>query len=149
FPIVRPTAFVHADLAQFLSAHRGRFKHIDAYGVLHHMPNPRAALIALADALAPGGTARVMVYNTRARAWIRELQRVAALLGLNPSPARALSMWRTLLGTAGRALPALGQRLAQLGPATLANDARLVDTFLHAREARLGITAWLDAVREA
>ncbi|MCX7050275.1 MAG: methyltransferase domain-containing protein, partial [Proteobacteria bacterium] len=59
------------------------FSHIDAYGVLHHLPNPRATLGLIAQRLAPGGTARIMVYNSRARDWIWNLQRFHGLLGID------------------------------------------------------------------
>lgn len=146
FPIVRPTAFVQADLAQFLAQSPQRFAHIDAYGVLHHMPEPRAALHALAGALRPGGTARLMVYNSRARAWIRELQRAFALLQVDAYWPLDLNAVRSLLDAARREMPALDTRLSHMGATTLRNDARLVDTFLHAREARLSISDWLNAV---
>ena len=149
FPIVSPTAFVRGDLAAFLAAEPGKFQHIDAYGVIHHMPNPRAALKALACGLAPGGTARLMFYNAPARTWIWDLARACHAIGFDPFARRDLADLRRLLTVLASASPALGARLSQLGPTTIANDARLVDTFLHPREARLGIKDWLSALKNA
>jgi SAM-dependent methyltransferase len=149
FPSLKPTAFVHGDLAAFLTKETERFTHIDAYGVLHHLADPLSAVKALAKALRPGGTARVMVYNSPARARIRELQRALALIGLDAFKAADLAAARNLLELAGAELPALAARLAQIGPGTLRNDARLVDTFLHAREARIGPAAWFEAFAAA
>ena len=41
----------------------GTFDHVHASGVLHHLPDPEAALCELRRVLRPSGTASVMVYN--------------------------------------------------------------------------------------
>ncbi len=122
------------------------FSHIDAYGVLHHLPNPTATLGLIAQRLAPGGTARLMVYNSRARDWIWHLQRFHALLGVDGLDGKDLASARNLLSRLAGMLPPLRTRMQQMGTATLANDARFADTFLHPREARLGIATWFRAL---
>lgn len=42
----------------------GTFDHVHSSGVLHHLPDPEAALRELRRVLRPTGTASVMVYNT-------------------------------------------------------------------------------------
>lgn len=122
--------------------------HIDCYGVLHHLPRPAAVLRRFGGLLAPGGTARIMVYNSEARGWIRHVQRAFALLGLRASEAADLEAARRLLADLADVSPALRDRLGPMRE-NLANPARLVDTFFHAREARLGLRYWLDAIAAA
>ena len=54
-----------------------------------------------------------------------------------------------MLGLAVAALPSLADRINQLGEETLNNNARFADTFLHPRETRLCVSAWLDAISKA
>jgi SAM-dependent methyltransferase len=122
--------------------------HIDCFGVLHHLARPEAALARFGRLLAPGGTARIMVYNSAARGWIRHLQRAFALLGLSGASARDRAEARALLDLLSEASPALRERLARARDA-LSHPARFVDTFFHAREARLGPAFWLDAAARA
>ncbi len=125
------------------------FAHVDAYGVLHHLPNPSQTLKLLSQRLAPGGTGRLMVYNRPARDWIWQVQRLFSLLGYGLSDGEDLIAARSFLKCLGERLPSLGRRLAQIGPKTLANDARFADTFLHPREARLSLADWFDSVAAA
>jgi len=148
----KSTRFLRGDLdAYLLREPPGLFAHIDAYGVLHHMPNPSHTLALMAKALAPGGTLRVMVYNSPARTWIHHVQRLLAspLLGIDRFLAADLRLAREILGAAAKEAPALAVRLNQLGAGTMPNDGRFADTFLHPREARLGIRHWLEAIRAA
>jgi SAM-dependent methyltransferase len=126
----------------------GPYAHIDCYGVLHHMADPAGALARLGEALLPGGTARIMVYNSEARAWIRHLQKAFGLLGLDSSRPEDVAAGRELLAALAAVSPALKERLGPAG-AGYSNSARFVDTFLHAREARLGLGAWMRALASA
>jgi SAM-dependent methyltransferase len=138
------------DLDAFLAATApAAFTHADAYGVIHHLPDPASTLARLARTLAPGGTARLMLYNGAARRWIHELQRCFALLGLDPLRPGDVEKAQRLLAMLGRELPALGDRLGALGSGTLGNAARVADTFLHPREARLGADAWMARIEDA
>ena len=123
--------------------------HIDCYGVLHHLSDPAPVLRRFGAALLPGGTARIMVYNSAARGWLRHAQRALALLGLTPEDRGDPGRARRILEKAAAISPALAGRFSDMGPGAFANDARFVDTFLHAREARLGLAYWLRAFTAA
>lgn len=122
--------------------------HIDSYGVLHHLAHPARALENFARALRPGGTARIMVYNSGARSWLRHLQKAFDLLGLSAHEAADLESARRILERAAEISPALRERFASMRPA-FADPARFVDTFMHAREARLDLGYWLRAAAGA
>lgn len=148
----KSTRFLQGDLDAYLAqAPAGSFAHIDAYGVLHHMRNPGQTLQAIGRALAPGGTLRLMVYNSPARAWIHHLQRLLAapLLAIDRFDPVDLKLARDILQAVAAEAPVLALRLNQLGAGTMPNDGRFADTFLHPREARLGIQHWLGAIAAA
>ncbi len=133
----------HGDLINFLRrSPLGIFDHIDAYGVLHHLPSPRTGLELIGKALKPGGTLRLMVYNSRARTWIWEIQRLLALLKIDFRLPQDLQLARELIIGLAAANPRLNQALSQMGAQTLHNDARFADTFLHPREARIDAGTW-------
>lgn len=140
------TDFVQADLCTWLEqrqfSNSPAFDHIDAFGVLHHMPDPGRVLKLFAANLAAGGTIRLMVYNSPARCWIHQLQGILRILKISPFVAKDLQFAQLLIQNLGNILPNLGERLKQIGSGTLNNEARFVDTFLHPREARLSIAYW-------
>lgn len=123
--------------------------HIDSYGVLHHLANPARVLSRFGEALLPGGTARIMVYNSEARSWIRHLQRAFSLLGLSAHRPGDLRSAQKLLNRLAEISPALCERITPMRSITLGNPARLVDTFFHAREARLSWPYWLKAIQDS
>lgn len=146
----KPTSFVRGDLDAYLAAQApARLAHVDAFGVLHHMRDPGETLRLIARGLVPGGTVRLMVYNAGPRRWIHHLQRAFALLDLEACDGSDLKVARRILLTAVKGSPALAARLAQVGMATIASDARLADLLLHPREARLDVTWWLRAIGDA
>jgi len=146
----RSVQFERADLDQYLrQCGVNKFSHVDVYGVLHHMANPSQTLKLIGESLEPGGTARLMVYNTAARSWIHELQRVFHLLGVDPASNADIDFASKILTLAASNLPVVAERLSQMGMATLSNRARFADTFLHPREARLSISTWYRAIESA
>ncbi|MBM4251260.1 MAG: class I SAM-dependent methyltransferase [Deltaproteobacteria bacterium] len=150
----RSIRFEHGDLDQYLKrcsqpCSAEAFSHIDVYGVLHHMANPSETLKLLGESLLPGGTVRLMVYNTAARSWIHELQRVFQLLGIDPASNADIAFALHILRLAAAKLPAVADRLGQMGMGTMSNRARFADTFLHPREARLPIATWYQAIARA
>jgi SAM-dependent methyltransferase len=147
-PRLRAIDWRRADLGDEAIPLPEKLTHADCYGVLHHMARPAAALARLGRSLAPGGTARLMVYNSPARAWIRHLQRAFSLLGLQGGKAEDRDAARALLRFLSEVSPALRARLSALGE-TLSHPARFVDTFFHAREARLDLAYWLQAIADA
>lgn len=58
--------FMQEDL--LTSTRENKFDAIDAYGVIHHTPEPARALEVLVQGLKPGGILRLMVYSADARA---------------------------------------------------------------------------------
>jgi SAM-dependent methyltransferase len=124
------------------------YAHIDAYGMLHHLANPSEGLHTLSRSLMPGGTMRIMVYNSRARQWMFQISRVFALLGLKAYDRSDLQESVRLLQSMQRTLPALQDRLEGM-KGIIQEPARLVDAFFHEREARLGLNYWLKAIHNA
>lgn len=137
---------LHADdLTHWLNAQpEESATHVDAYGVLHHLADPESAVAAMSRALTIHGTARVMVYNQQARAWIRTLQQVFRIAGLSPLRRHDMTRARTFLTQARALLPRLDYYLHLIGPQTLTNDARFADTFMHPLESSWSIAQWLD-----
>ncbi|HET9239756.1 MAG TPA: methyltransferase domain-containing protein [Oligoflexus sp.] len=124
------------------------YAHIDAYGMLHHLANPSEGLQTLSRCLLPGGTMRIMVYNSRARQWMFQISRVFALLGLKAYDRADLQESVRLLQSMQRNVPALQDRLDGM-KGIIQEPARLVDAFFHEREARLGLSYWLKAIHKA
>ncbi len=119
------------------------FSHIDAFGVLHHLVNPGQTIAAIYERLAPGGTLRVMIYNAKARSWIREIAKIFCLLGYDYRYKQDLRQARQLLVLAKKHYHLLAQHLASMGKSLLTNDSRFIDAFFHEREVHLSYTSWL------
>jgi SAM-dependent methyltransferase len=150
----KPIAWVASDLDLYLEntlnrAKTGTFGHIDAFGVLHHMPCPGRTLDLIGRSLVPGGTARIMVYNSDARHWIRDFQRIFATLKIDTNLASDISFARNVVIEATRWSATLAALVGQMGSQTLNNQARFADTFLHPRECTLDGPWWLDRLRAA
>jgi SAM-dependent methyltransferase len=58
------------------------FDHIVCTGVLHHLPDPVAGLVALREAMAPGGALHLMVYAPYGRAGVYLVQDYCRRLGI-------------------------------------------------------------------
>lgn len=58
----------------------GEFDYINCVGVLHHLPEPKKGIQALAQKLAPGGLMHIFVYAELGRWEIRLMQKAIALL---------------------------------------------------------------------
>ncbi len=142
FCATRPRYFP-MDLGYFLETKRAAYHHIDCYGVLHHLANPSEILSKLAANLTEGGTMRVMVYNSVARGFIHHIQRGFHMLGLDYRIREDLSAARAVLSFLGQESTEFARILNRM-QATLNHASLLVDTFFHAREARIGFSHWLD-----
>jgi hypothetical protein len=129
--------------------HDKRFDHIEAYGVLHHIPSFRTTLRLIREHLTEDGTARIMVYNRHARDWIWHINRAFATLGLKFESNADVHTARQMLKTFAQTSPRLGLRLSQLGESSLENDTRFADTFLHPWESRASINEWFAAIDSA
>ncbi|MEZ4742198.1 MAG: class I SAM-dependent methyltransferase [Bdellovibrionota bacterium] len=137
------------DLMSFLSGCIGKqetFDHIDIYGVLHHLPNPSQALNLLSNVLHPGGTLRLMVYNNVARTWIYHLQKAFNLLNLSPFCASDRVVAKRILLGLSKVSRQISAKIKVMGPTSISNTARFVDTFFHVREARISLTHWIEQI---
>lgn len=141
---------LHSSLEEALATHiLPDFGHIDAYGVLHHTAEPLGNLHALAAKLLPGGTMRLMVYNSKGREFLHNLQAAFRILELSPFVRADVMFAKELLLLWGKDCPHMSMRLEQLGKGTLNNRARFVDTFMHPRECRLSLTDWWTTIHNA
>jgi len=127
----------------------GSVGHFDAFGVLHHMANPRGTLHAMSQALAPGGTIRLMVYNQASRSWLRHIQLGFSMLGLSFERPSDIRLARAILETLSCELPALQDTLSQIPRDSWANQARFADMFLHPREAQVTVDDWLTTIQDS
>lgn len=101
----------------------GPFGLIDAYGVLHHLPDPLAGLVALQQRLAENGLLRVMLYSHTARRGTEAARRALRRLGIKD--VASLEALYDRLPTGSR----LARRLAETPEGN--TDHGLADAFLH------------------
>ena len=104
-------------------------------GVLHHMADPAAGMRALAGLLRPDGVLAVMLYANYGRIGVQMMQSVFKDLGLQQDEA-SLDVVRDAISQLSPLHP-LASYL-QIAP-DLGDDAGVVDTFLHGREAAYSI----------
>jgi SAM-dependent methyltransferase len=105
------------------------FDLIVSSGVIHHLPDPAAALRTLGEALAPRGVVSLMLYGYYPRVGVHMLQEAFRVLGLRQDAA-GIAMVRHTLDSV---LPARHHIAAYRDP-DRGFDAGLVDTYLHPRE---------------
>ncbi|HEY9549448.1 MAG TPA: class I SAM-dependent methyltransferase [Kiloniellaceae bacterium] len=123
--------FVTGSLLDLGKLGLGSFDYIDCCGVLHHLPDPQAGLLALTEVLAEDGGMGLMVYGTFGRSGVYPLQAVLrAMVGDRPLAER-ISFTRRLLAN----LPStnLFSRNPGLRDHT-GSDAELVDLLLHSQD---------------
>jgi 2-polyprenyl-3-methyl-5-hydroxy-6-metoxy-1,4-benzoquinol methylase len=142
-------SFATMDVDHFLVKNVAGYNHMDVYGVLHHLTSPTRTLEKLGANLSSGGTMRLMVYNGQARQWIHHLQRAFQALHLNPYETRDLKRAKLLLKHLGRQSESARRNIEAIGPATIKNNSRFVDTFFHAREVRYSCKEWLQMISNA
>ncbi len=82
---VRNLSFRQADILE-LGAWDRRFDRIESLGVLHHMKDPMAGWRVLTGLLNEGGTMRIGLYSTLARAPLREARNLIATAGFAATP---------------------------------------------------------------
>jgi SAM-dependent methyltransferase len=103
------------------------FDQIVCTGVLHHLPDPDAGLVALRDLLKPDGAMHIMLYAPYGRTGVYMLQEFCRRIGIGATEAEI----RDLI-TALKALPSGHplQDLLQEAP-DFRNEAALADALLH------------------
>jgi 2-polyprenyl-3-methyl-5-hydroxy-6-metoxy-1,4-benzoquinol methylase len=77
--------YAQADLLALTPQH-GRFDHIEASGVLHHLADPLAGWRVLAALLEPGGSMRIGLYSERGRAAVVRARQLIAERGFKSTP---------------------------------------------------------------
>ena len=111
------------------------FNYIVSLGVLHHLPDPAAGLVALRSMLAPGGGLSLMVYAEYGRTPIYQLQELFRMIA--PPALAAGQRLEIVKRTLGRLSPehwaTLG-RSAFSGEIKAHGDAGLFDLFLHSQD---------------
>lgn len=141
--------FVTADVVDFLdrcAETDKKFAHVETFGMLHHMDQPAAALRAIHRQLMPGGTLRVMVYNSPARDWIHALQDYfkATVSRSGEGLLQQVSSAREILADFASQSPLIAEKVRAIGKMTMTNPARFADTFLHPHELRWPIEKWFE-----
>ena len=107
-----------------------KFDYIISTGVLHHLQNPAAGLVALRDVLHPHGVISVMLYGQHRRAGVYMVQEALRLLAV-PRSAEGVAFARDIADK----LPAWHHARSYLDAAPdLGYDAGFVDTLLNARD---------------
>jgi SAM-dependent methyltransferase len=144
------SSYCHQDLERFfLDIPDNTWNQIDAFGVIHHLTSPRHALNQFFRILAPGGVLRLMVYNSPARRWIWNIQRLFALLDLNFHRESDYIEAKQILEKAALYNEKLQKKLRQMGSSTLSNKARFSDTFFHPREVQTHPNTWREWIESA
>lgn len=148
----RPLEFHAADINELLrdgALAQKQYDHMEAYGVLHHIPKFSLTLRLLSEHLESGSIMRVMVYNASARDWIWQLNRAFSCLDLRFESDTDVHRARQLLKDLAKISPRLAHRLSLLGETSLENNTRFADTFLHPWESRASIKTWFKTFSSA
>ncbi len=111
-----------------------KFNYINVSGVLHHLHDPRAGLLALKEMLADGGAMGLMLYGAYGRTAIYQMQQLLRLINHDESdPRQKIASTRTLAALlpdtnwykrSGNLFPSLEQT----------SDTELYDLLLHASD---------------
>lgn len=131
-----------------------KFDYIVSTGVLHHLPDPDAGLLALKEMLAPHGVISIMVYGKYKRAGVYMMQELFRLAKLEQNNAGVAIVKATLDSLA----PTHSAKHYANSASDIYYDAGIVDTFLHrsdraysvpevlefAEKAGLAFRRWLD-----
>jgi len=115
----------------------GDFDHINSVGVLHHLQEPQAGLVALAQRLRLGGTLHLFLYADGGRWEIQRTQQALQLLNVGHGE-DGLRLGRALLAT----LPEtnrLRRHHEQRWALDTAADANFADMYLHPQECSYSI----------
>ncbi|MBS0964760.1 class I SAM-dependent methyltransferase [Acetobacter okinawensis] len=140
--------FIEGSLNELDALELGLFDYIDCCGVLHHLPNPAAALQTLERHLIPGGGMGLMVYAPFGRTGVYMLQdALEKLAPLTQSPEERLDVARRVM----RTLPATAwlRQNGNFGDHLSGGDAGLYDLLLNPRDRAYTITDFLALLDQA
>ncbi|AOX19103.1 class I SAM-dependent methyltransferase [Kozakia baliensis] len=140
--------FIQASLTDIESLELGLFDYIDCCGVLHHLPDPRAALSGLVRVLAPGGGMGLMVYAPYGRTGVYMVQEALEILTpFSEAPATRLDVAKRVLQN----LPATAwlRQNGNFGDHLNGGDAGLYDLLLNPRDRAYDIPAFLQLLDDA
>jgi len=99
-------AFLHGDILDLPTLGR-RFDHAECVGVLHHMSDPKAGLLAISAVLRWGAFLRLGLYGEAARRTVVKARREIALAGLSADLNGLREFRRRVLAGEWRALASL------------------------------------------
>lgn len=145
FPWFKNTSFKQGFIEKLKV--KEKYDHIDAFGVLHHLEDPELGLKKLFNSLKPGGTMRVMVYNSQGRSWIHSWQDEFKKQRLSLYDKKDLRTAKNLMKEASNTDKTLFKYLRQIKPA-FTHNSRFVDTFFHSQECREGLDFWMNILNK-
>lgn len=121
------------------------FDRVVCTGVLHHMADPQAGLVALRDVLAPDGAMHLMVYASYGRAGIYMLQEYCRRLGIGTSDEEIQDLANTLM-----TLPQ-GHPMARLlgESADFRSSAGLADALLNPQDRAFTVPQFFEFIDQA
>jgi SAM-dependent methyltransferase len=127
--------WIHGSLLDAPRLGIGRFDYISCLGVLHHLADPDAGLRALAEVLGDDGGMGLMVYGRYGRADVYAMQDLMRLVNKGePDLRNQIANFKESVRALSPAHLMLRGRSRQKVESTMADDANLVDTFLHAQD---------------
>jgi len=142
-------SWVHGSLLDLPSLGLGSFDYVNCVGVLHHLDDPLAGLMALRSVTKDDGAIALMLYGRYARAGIYQMQRLMQLVNADQrDPQTMVDNTRVVLS----ALPPSNwlKRAQKLLPEDdLMNDAEIYDMFLHAQDRPFSVPEVYDLLDRA
>ena len=147
---LKPIHFIEDDINHFLDSTDLVFDHVDCFGVLHHLSDPRITLSKLRSHMSEGSTLRIMVYNYPARWWIHYIECIFKLCGYSYNSKKDIDLAKSWLYKLKKKYPnsVLSYYLDSVGRFLLDNPARFSDTFLHPRVIRRSIGYWFSIFKD-
>ena len=146
------TEFHQNDINLFMENARtsGRmFRHVEAFGVFHHVADPEKTIANIVGGICPNGTMRAMLYNGTSRAWIHKVQDFLKALKYSAATNAEISASQDAVALLAKSSPFYAHRLKQMGPSILRNKTRFADTFLHPHEIRFSVSKWLNILKDS
>ncbi len=89
--------FLQGSLLEVGAMELGKFDYINCSGVLHHLDEPEAGMLALSGVLAPHGAMGIMIYGELGRTGVYHAQQMLRLLNKGQSTPEMVALARRLL----------------------------------------------------